>query len=816
MTKLLAVVCVASVLLTALACAQTTGSKAPAAAATAPAAKPAAAPAAKADDGKLPPDSEYVVAKDGHLSLNGQRVRYWAAIGKPLISAGLTGKETPEQKAEKIANSRKGTDMLVQRFIDLGFNANRFWGGLPNQEGYVVGDGSDADCVDYWLSQMKKRGLKVWLAGLNKAGSAKPDDAGIIDDAATAEGWKKGVAEGAAGKGGWDIRNNPARIWDPRLEAIAIKNMQAVATHFNKHTGLRWCDDPVFAVWELSNEEWWVQRMRGGSWQKLPAFFRNQLIAKWNEFLKNKYGSDEKLKAAWKDLLPGEGLASGTVLLAPMAGASKTQISINDASEQAREALTALKQEYKREDFDPQRGSDVLEFFTGLLVSHKQREAAALRPLGKSTRLCTWVYDTGTGYDIQSQYLHSLADAVAHDAYVNGTGPTLEAQLAKIPADANEHEKLRLTLEAERNSVNVGPWINWLLKPPGICQGVPWLEHNKIEGKPYFAYETQIQQPAKYRADFPLRLAALASIQDWDFICWHYFAPGDDVATNPRPFDKPMDITTGTHPQGYHFTFDEVQTAMMRAAGLMWRQELIAPAATPTKFIYGRKSLYDVNSMPYGGSYGHTGLSMMPTVYQYGARIEIDPKREDDQVVGPVVKVEDRATHNPYTPTKQITFDWKKGFLMMDAPSAVSFTGLMANYGPKLAFANGVELSDVTINNPPEIFEPVKDDEKYISFALLTADGAALDKCKKATVSLVSTSFNKGFVVGGGGVKRVAGTTPVQVARVGGKITAKQLAGMKYTFLDWHMQPVGNGQVGADGVLTVPNDKPIFCVELSR
>ncbi|NJM17124.1 MAG: hypothetical protein HC896_18625 [Bacteroidales bacterium] len=29
--------------------------------------------------------------------------------------------------------------------------------------------------------------------------------------------------------------------------------MTAIATHRNHHTGLRWCDDPVFAVWELSN-----------------------------------------------------------------------------------------------------------------------------------------------------------------------------------------------------------------------------------------------------------------------------------------------------------------------------------------------------------------------------------------------------------------------------------------------------------------------------------------------------------------------------------------------------------------------------------
>ncbi|MCX7719360.1 MAG: fibronectin type III domain-containing protein, partial [Candidatus Sumerlaeaceae bacterium] len=46
-------------------------------------------------------------------------------------------------------------------------------------------------------------------------------------------------------------------------------------------------------------------------------------------------------------------------------------------------------------------------------------------------------------------------------------------------------------------------------------------------------------------AIFPLRIAALASIQDWDFVCWHYFQAPEDVGTADRPFDKRMDITTG-------------------------------------------------------------------------------------------------------------------------------------------------------------------------------------------------------------------------------------------------------------------------------
>ena len=771
---------------------------------------------------ELPPDSEYVVVRDGHLSLGGERVRYWAVIGGVYVPANARAADSPAARAEKVATACKGTDVLVRRYGDLGFNACRFWGGINTPTAYTRGDGSAADSMDYFLYRMKQAGLKVWAAGLNNAGVARPEDVGIVDDPATAGAWQAAVQQMSrkvtrrgVTQFGAPIRNHPARAWDPRLEAIGIRNMRNVAHHLNRHTGLRWADDPVFVAWELSNEEWWMRRMLGGSWQKLPAFFRNQLVARWNAFLKGRYATRAKLRAAWGELLAGESLADGTVLLAPMAKATDAATSVNDANPHARAVLAGLKQQYTREDFAPQRARDVLAFLLDLQLAHKKREAKAVKSWGKSTRLCPLVWDTGIGYEIQSQYLHQHADAVAHDAYVNGTGPRRDVP-APDPADVHS---MRATLDAERIRANRGRWVNWLRKPPGICQGVPWLEHNRVEGKPFFCYETQIQQPAKYRADFPLRLAALASIQDWDFVCWHYFGAVPDAGTHPRPFDKRMDVTTGSHPQGYHYTYDEVQNAMMRAAGLLWRHEALTPAPKPTRFVYGRKSLYDPASMDYGGSYGADGMDMLQTVYQHGGRIEIDPTREDDEVIGPVVKFADRNQHNPYTPTKQITFDWKKGFLRLDAPAAVAFAGLMANVGEAVSFDAGVTLRDVRIRHPEGIYERVGDDEKYIAFALVSRDGKPLAACGQATLSLVSTSFNTGFRLAdpaGGGRRTVAGTTPVLVARVGGVVRARALAGMRYELLDWHMGRIGSGQVGEDGVLEVPADKPVFCVQLTR
>ena len=771
---------------------------------------------------QLPPDSAYVQVVDGHLAVDGERQRYWAAIGQVFVRSDVKASDTPEQAKQKVERARRGTDVLIQRLKDLGFNSVRLWEGFAQPVEYEAGDGSKADAVDYFIKRAGKEGLRVWTAGMNGVTAARPEDASILPDAPDAEAWAQAVREMCKVKDGevtegWKLRNNLARMWDDRLETLAIREMQNIATHQNRHTGLRWCDDPTFAVWELSNEEWWMRKMVGGQWQKYPDYFRNKLISRWNAFLLEKYGSNAALTEAWGGLLEGESLADGTVLLTPMAGQTKVSTSINDAGAQAQAAVQSLEQEYSRDDFSVQRAADVLEFFMGLQLTHKQREAAAIKPPGKSTRLSPMIYDTGIGYEAQSQYLHQHADAVAHDAYINGTGDSLDELLEKVDEQPNEHQRKRMTQEAERRSRNSGQWNNWLLKPPGIAQGVPWLEHNRVEGMPFLVYETQIQQPAKYRADFPLRLAALAAIQDWDWVCWHYFGDGgmlDRVGVEDKPFEHKLDVTVGGHPQGYHFTYDEVQSAMMRAAGYMFTQAKLDPAPDPTVFIYGRESLYNPDSMDYGGSYGDTGLDMLQTVYQHGNRIRIDPTREDDEVIGPVVAFEDRHTHNPYTPTDQIVFDWKKGFVSFDGPAAVAWTGLLGNVGEPLSFEHGVTLSNVSVHNPASIYEPVGD-EKYISFALYSRDGKPLHASDEMTISLVSTSYNTGFGRSKDPGGSNAGELPVLVARVAGTVTSDHLTGMSYTMYDWNMQPIGEGRV-TDGKLVIPSDKPIFLIELKR
>jgi hypothetical protein len=737
----------------------------------------------------LPADSEYVVVRDGHLYLDGQRVRFWGGIGA-VPTAKAPG-------ADPYEFNRKALD----RIQSYGFNMHRIWGlngAYENQpKGYTKGDGSKLDLYDWMIADAKRRGMKLWVGSAGDGGNVTADDVTIIDEPATAEAWKEAVGKGI-GRPGFYM----ATAWDPRLEAICIRNTARSLDRVNQHTGLRLADDPVFAVWELTNEQWWITKMVGGQWQKLPKFFRDSLIARWHQYLTGKYKTHDALLARWGGLLPGEDLAKGTILLAPMRNAAKAA-ALNDANPQAEAKFEGVAGEYGRDDFSTHRARDVNEFFASLIVDSKRRQAEAFKKLGKSTRMSPLLWDTGIGFDGISQLIHQNADAVSHCAYIGG--------VTHDESDARY------------------PFASGLEEQPKICLNVPWLEHNKVEGKPFFCYEVNIGSPAKFRTEFPYRVLFLATIQDWDIVCWHTLSGGYKWSTE-TPLDGPIS-SPGHAATQFNYQNDEVLIAAIRLAGEMFKGQSLKPAPKPTTFIYGRNTIFGPDSMDYAGSYGRNGEDMLYTTYRYGSRIQIDLSRADDEIRGPTVPLKTWAFPNPLNPTGQMVYDWRKGYLKIDSPAAKAYTGFLAQYGADtVRFDNDVQIAGVSVSNPADAPYPVTPEENYVSVGVSSLDGKWLDKCSRAVISAVSTSANKGLKVGrdpaaperpghvwaGSKVFEGAWKMPVIVSRVNCTITAPALAGMKYRMRDWYWNIVEEGQVGKDGKLTISAAKPVFQVELER
>lgn len=88
--------------------------------------------------------SEYVIVKDGHLSVNGQRKRYWAAVGKVYANADIKSGDSPERIRQKVELAHRSTDIILDRLQEMGFNSVRFWDGFIDVT-YQKDDGSTAD-----------------------------------------------------------------------------------------------------------------------------------------------------------------------------------------------------------------------------------------------------------------------------------------------------------------------------------------------------------------------------------------------------------------------------------------------------------------------------------------------------------------------------------------------------------------------------------------------------------------------------------------------------------------------------------------------
>ncbi len=763
---------------------------------------------------QLPPDSAYVQVVDGHLSLNGLRQRYWGWIGHFWLEGDLKAKyaskpdDTPEVRKAKYTKMCEVYDALAQRIADTGFNLVRYWNSCDWSAEWTPGDMSSSDQFGYMLAALEKRGIKVWSTSFNSMGGISPDDVGIIDSPADAEAWKAAMTEQVGKKGSTGLRGLPQIGWDPRGQA---KNqaMQAKVADWRNHyqNDIRLGDNPQVAVWELSNEEWYFAHLTKGDWQGLPKFFRDSLIKRWNEFLVTQYKDEAGLKAAWGALLPGESLASGTVLLAPLASGSSGK-AVNDANPAALAALSAAKQALNRDDFSRVRASDVMHFFSDLHVNYKVAMKDQAKTLGKSLKLSPMLLDTGDGFRTQAVWLHQHGDASSMCSYLWQT--------------AWDRQQQRF------------PFLSGLDEPPRTAMGIPWAETARVPGMPFFVYEFQQNNPDKYRAEVPYRIAAIGAVQDWDIINFHLFGRPNDPA-EATPYSKRLNYShagNGGSIEGVHFKNDEVYTAALKGAGLLWRSGAMKGAEKPTVMTFGKRTLYAPEGADYGKSFADYGDKIISTANRFGLYMRVDPTQDKDTVVGPLVDPFLQQA-NPMRPTDQIEYDWHKGHLQIDTPVAATYTGFFAQHGGPVAFKNGVSLDKITIVNDAGISYPMSDAEKYVSFALVAKDGKPLAESKAIYCTLVSTSFNNGFKLNEDNVARGdLGYTgkpyqgmewgdktpgpPVLYARAGGVVTAKAIAGMAFKAVDWHFKTVIEGTVGADGVLTIPADKPIFSIELSR
>src|SRR5581483_8712556 len=84
------------------------------------------------------------------------------------------------------------------------------------------------------------------------------------------------------------------------VQDLMIEMVVNLLKHKNPHTGKTYAEEPALCFIELQNEDDIFFYTSEGAFNSCPTY-RKRFLARFAEWLKERYGSQEKLKAAWGD-----------------------------------------------------------------------------------------------------------------------------------------------------------------------------------------------------------------------------------------------------------------------------------------------------------------------------------------------------------------------------------------------------------------------------------------------------------------------------------------------------------------------------------
>ena len=186
---------------------------------------------------------------------------------------------------------------MAERFARWGINAVRIfpqytWQRRVDQDFSKGIDPELLDRFDWLFFQLKQRGISadMNLHSARTAGYRFKD-------------FKQTMKE-----------NKGLDNFDPTFILHQKEFIRTVFNHVNPYTGLAYRDDPAVMTWEINNEcslaiAWFQWNME----DKLTPYFKRELERQFRDWLRAKYGTTDRLRAAWvvsaplePDVLPPE------------------------------------------------------------------------------------------------------------------------------------------------------------------------------------------------------------------------------------------------------------------------------------------------------------------------------------------------------------------------------------------------------------------------------------------------------------------------------------------------------------------------------
>jgi hypothetical protein len=306
-------------------------------------------------------------------------------------------------------------------------------------------------------------------------------------------------------------------------------------------------------------------------------------------------------------------------------------------------------------------------------------------------------------------------------------------------------------------------------------------------GKPQMISETTWNRPNRYRSEAPLYFAAYGALQGSDAIV-HFALDGAQWSVKPGFWMQPWTLMAPS------------QAAQFPAAALIYRRGLVRPGGVLAKIDLNTNDLLQLKGtpLPQDASFDELRLKDVPAgtevkpgqridpLIHYAGRVEVNfTGTASKTTLSDLKPLVDRAAKTVRSSTKELSLDYEKGLLVINAPLAQGASGNLQAAGP-------LTLGDCHV-------ESAMDNGHII---LVSLDGEPLRSSKRMLLQVMSEEKASGFATedAGGGVKKITniGRDPWRVKNVQGSVKFSSGGALKIQPLDFNGYASGPAQSAAE------------------
>jgi hypothetical protein len=507
-------------------------------------------------------------------------------------------------------------------------------------------------------------------------------------------------------------------FFNPRLQAMQRGWWKTTLTTVNPLTGLALRDDPTLGFIEVQNEDsllFWTFV----PYEKIPAPQMLLLERAFGSWLTSRYGGIDRALSTW-----GAG-----AFVARLTGKSVR----GDVPAEGRAGLLAMGEVLRRHDA---RARDTVEFLAGLQRRYYDEARAYLRKdLGFKAAVSgsNWITADARVLGPLDKWSNAGCDFIDRHGYFAGSheGPRAGFQLS-----AGDHYN-----DASALLFETGKGGEKSFDLPIMDLG--------YDGKPSTISEVNWTPPNRYRAEMPVLAAAYGALQGTD--AFFFFASGA--------------IGWDEHLTKFSIS-DPAVMGQFPATALMFRKGLVGTGAVVNQTEAKLSDLYAL-----------TGIRAPDPLAFLAGRVQVNVTESGGaSKSADLSSYVDRAKQVVRSTTGELAWDYGRGLVTIDAPSAQGATGFLARAGT-------IRTAGLTMTSPLD----------YGSILLVSMDDQPLAASRKMLLQIMSEDENFGWSAPGSGLRPIVdvGGPPIVVRRFAGEVslTRSDAASLRVTPLDWGGRP---------------------------